>query len=70
VLYADAAPQNCSGIVTFHKPGTDLAVLNQTLIEGGVQISLRADRKGQQYLRVSPHFYNTDEELERMLQLL
>jgi len=70
VLYADAAPQNCSGIVTFHKPGTDLAVLNQTLIDGGVQISLRADRKGQQYLRVSPHFYNTDEELERMLNLL
>jgi selenocysteine lyase/cysteine desulfurase len=70
VLYANAAPQNCSGIVTFHKPGTDLAVLNQTLIDGGVQISLRADRKGQQYLRVSPHFYNTDEELERMLNLL
>ncbi len=70
VLYADAAPQNCSGIVTFQKPGTDLAALNQTLIEGGVQISLRADRKGQQYLRVSPHFYNTDEELERLLKLL
>ncbi len=70
VLHAGAAPQNCSGIVTFHKPGTDLTALNQKLADGGVQISLRADRKGQQYLRVSPHFYNTDEELERMLKLL
>ncbi len=70
VLYADAAPQNCSGIVTFHKPGTDLTALNQKLADAGVQISLRADRKNQQYLRVSPHFYNTDEELERMLKLL
>ncbi|MGV3756006.1 MAG: aminotransferase class V-fold PLP-dependent enzyme [Verrucomicrobiota bacterium] len=70
VLYANAAPQNCSGIVTFHKPGTDLTALNQKLTEAKVQLSLRADRKGQQYLRVSPHFYNTDEELERMLKLL
>lgn len=70
VMYADAAPQNSSGIVTFHKAGADLAVLHQKLTEGGVQISLRTDRKGQQYLRVSPHFYNTDEELERLLKLL
>jgi selenocysteine lyase/cysteine desulfurase len=70
VLYADAPPQNSSGIVTFHKPGTDLAALHQKLLENSVQISLRTDRKGQQYLRVSPHFYNTDEELERLLRLL
>jgi cysteine desulfurase / selenocysteine lyase len=70
VLYADAPPQNASGIVTFHRPGTDLAALHQKLAEQGVQISLRTDRKGQQYLRVSPHFYNTDAELERLLQLL
>ncbi len=60
VLYADAPPQNSSGIVTFHKPGTDLAALHQKLLENSVQISLRTDRKGQQYLRVSPHFYNTE----------
>lgn len=70
VLYAEAPPQNSSGIVTFHQPGTDLATLHQKLQENGVQISLRTDRKGQQYLRVSPHFYNTDEELERLLRLL
>ncbi|HEY1170761.1 MAG TPA: aminotransferase class V-fold PLP-dependent enzyme [Verrucomicrobiae bacterium] len=70
VMYADAAPQNSSGIVTFQKAGTDLTALHQKLMESGVQTSLRVDRKGQQYLRVSPHFYNTDEELERLVKLL
>jgi cysteine desulfurase/selenocysteine lyase len=32
--------------------------------------SLRADRKGQQYIRFSPHFYNTDDELQRAVDLL
>ncbi len=70
VLYADAAPQNCSGIVTFHKPDTDLAELQKTAADAGVQISLRTDRQGKQYLRVSPHFYNTDAELDRLLEVL
>ncbi len=70
VLYADAAPQNSSGIVTFHKPDTDLAGLQKTAADAGVQISLRTDRQGKQYLRVSPHFYNTDAELDRLLEVL
>lgn len=70
VLYADAAPQNSSGIVTFHKPDTDLAALQKTAADAGVQISLRTDRQGKQYLRVSPHFYNTDAELDRLLEVL
>lgn len=70
VMYADAPPQNSSGIVTFFKPGADLPALHAKLAEGGVQISLRTDRQGKQYLRVSPHFYNTDEELDRLVKLL
>lgn len=70
VLYADAAPQNSSGIVTFHKPDTDLPALQKTAADAGVQISLRTDRQGKQYLRVSPHFYNTDAELDRLLEVL
>jgi selenocysteine lyase/cysteine desulfurase len=31
---------------------------------------LRADRTGQKYIRLSPHFYNTDAELERVLDLV
>jgi selenocysteine lyase/cysteine desulfurase len=40
------------------------------LREAGVEMSLRGDREGRQYLRISAHFYNTDEELRRTLDLL
>jgi len=70
VLQADAPPANASGIVTFSREGADLAAWFQKLRAAGVEMSLRADRGGRQYLRVSTHFYNTDEELRRALELL
>ena len=70
VLQADAPAANGSGIVSFHRPGTDLAALHQKLTDAGVVTSLRGDRTGQQYIRLSPHYYNTDTELERVLELV
>jgi selenocysteine lyase/cysteine desulfurase len=70
VLHADAPPEHASGIVTFHKPGADLAELQARLQSAGILVSLRADRAGGRYLRLSPHFYNTDAELHRMLELV
>ena len=70
VLQADAPPANASGIVTFHKPGADLPAVHQKLTEANIITSLRADRSGQKYIRLSPHFYNTDAELHRVLELL
>ena len=70
VLEADAPPQHASSIVTFFKPGADLPKLHQRLTEAGITTSLRADRSGQRYLRLSPHFYNTDAELQRVLERL
>lgn len=70
VLQADAPSENASGIVTFLKPGEDLAALNQKLLAANIVPSLRTDRKGQHYIRLSPHFYNTDDELQRLLDLL
>lgn len=70
VLHADAKPENASGIVTFFQPGKDPAPLHQKLADAGVIASLRGDRKGQNYLRLSPHFYNTDAELQRVMELL
>jgi len=32
--------------------------------------SLRVDRQGRRFIRLSPHFYNTDAELQRLLELL
>ena len=70
VLNADAKPENAGGIVSFFQPGKDLAALHKKLAEAGVITSLRGDRKGQNYIRLSPHFYNTDAELHRALEFL
>jgi selenocysteine lyase/cysteine desulfurase len=70
VLQANAPQANASGIVAFFKPGTDMAALCQKLADQNIVASLRADRAGQQYLRFSPHFYNTDAELDRALEML
>ena len=70
VLNSDVKLENTGGIVSYFQPGKDLAALHKKLAEAGVVVSLRADRKGQNYLRLSPHFYNTDGELQRTVNLL
>jgi len=70
VLNADAKTENASGIVSFYQPGKDLAAVHKKLADAGVVTSLRTDRQGQNYIRLSPHFYNTDAELQRVLELL
>ncbi len=70
VLHADAGPGNASGIVTFFKPAADMAAVHQQLGDAHIVTSLRSDRQGQRYIRLSPHFYNTDAELQRVLELL
>jgi selenocysteine lyase/cysteine desulfurase len=70
VLNAEPKPGAAGGITSIFLPGQDLAPLHKKLADAGVVASLRADRKGQNYLRFSPHFYNTDAELRRVLELL
>jgi selenocysteine lyase/cysteine desulfurase len=70
VLNADAKPENASGIVTFFKPGEDMGALHTKLAGNKIVASLRTDRQNQRYVRFSPHYYNTDAELERALELL
>jgi selenocysteine lyase/cysteine desulfurase len=70
VLQADAPAENASGIITFQHPGKDLPALHEKLLQEKIITSLRADRKGQRYLRLSPHCYNTDAELRRVLELI
>jgi selenocysteine lyase/cysteine desulfurase len=70
VLQADAPAEAASGIVSFGRPGADLAALHQKFTDAGVITSLRADRTGQQYIRLSPHFYNTDAELDRVVEVV
>jgi len=70
VLNADGKNENASGIVTFYQADKDLAALHKKLMDAGIVTSLRTDRQGQNYIRLSPHFYNTDAELQRVLELL
>jgi len=70
VLNAEAPPAQASGIVTFYRDGDDMAALYQKLEVAGIITSLRSDRAGREYVRLSPHFYNTDAELQRVLDLV
>jgi selenocysteine lyase/cysteine desulfurase len=70
VLDADAPPENCSGITSCCHATKDIAALHQKLSEANIITSLRVDRLGQKYIRLSPHFYNTDAELHRVLEML
>jgi selenocysteine lyase/cysteine desulfurase len=67
--YALATPianrRERSGIVCFHQPGVDTSSLAARLAAADVVISQRGD-----VIRVSPHFYNSDEDLERLLAAL
>jgi selenocysteine lyase/cysteine desulfurase len=70
VLHPESPAETASGIVSFSRSGEDLAVLHQKLLDANIITSLRGDRSGQKYIRLSPHFYNTDTELQRVIELL
>ena len=70
VLHGDTKAENSSGIISFNKPGADMAALHQKLAEANISASLRTDRAANRYIRLSPHFYNTDDELNRVLEVL
>jgi selenocysteine lyase/cysteine desulfurase len=70
VLASDADPAHSGGIISFRREGCDMAALHRRLEQGHIYTSLRQDRQGRQYIRLSPHFYNTINELEALLPLL
>jgi selenocysteine lyase/cysteine desulfurase len=64
-LISSREPGETSGIVTAVHPQHAPEDLVQRLAEQKVGVAARAGR-----LRVSPHFYNTEEEIDRMLGAL
>jgi cysteine desulfurase/selenocysteine lyase len=70
VLNGGASVENAGPMVTFFKANANMAELHTTLERNNIIASLRGDRQNQSYLRLSPHFYNTDAELRRVLELL
>jgi len=65
-LVGPASGPYASGITTVWHPSVAASVLFRRLEEKGVSASLRFDRAGNEYLRFSPHFYNTTVELRRV----
>jgi selenocysteine lyase/cysteine desulfurase len=59
-----------SGITTFRHPAYASAALFRALEERNVVASLRFDRAGDEYIRISPHFYNTLDEVGRVVEIL
>jgi selenocysteine lyase/cysteine desulfurase len=64
-LAAPRSRSTGSGIVSFRKDGIDAEATRQRLASNGISVSAR---KG--YIRASPHFYNSEAEIERFLKLL
>jgi selenocysteine lyase/cysteine desulfurase len=59
-----------SGSVSFYKGDADLEKLFGELTRKNIVTSLREDRSGRKYIRLSPHFYNTRAELEVTLKAI
>ena len=59
-----------SGILTFRHPRVASERLWEALMRQDVVVSLRFDRANRSWLRVSPHFYNTEPEIAKIAHLL
>ena len=70
VVLGPADGPNASGIVTVSRPETDMPALFDRLTSEHIVCSPRQDRDGRQYVRFSPHFYNTEAEVDRVLEVL
>ncbi|BCM93443.1 cysteine desulfurase SufS [Abditibacteriota bacterium] len=60
---------NGSGIFSFRPPSGDIAALNAHL-EERFALSLRNDRDGRQWIRVSPHWMNTESDLDELAEAI
>lgn len=73
VNYEFLSPNEESGrssFLTFRSRRIASEKLGDILAENDVVVSVRVDRTGQSWLRVSPHFYNTFAEIERIAEIL
>ena len=61
---------NRSGILTFRHPRASSDRLEEALAESDIVVSLRFDRANRGWLRVSPHFYNTLDEVAKIAEVV
>jgi selenocysteine lyase/cysteine desulfurase len=59
-----------SGILTLRHSRVPSERFVEALAENDIVVSLRFDRAARGWLRVSPHFYNTAAEMQRLAEVL
>ncbi|MHB1081390.1 MAG: aminotransferase class V-fold PLP-dependent enzyme [Prosthecobacter sp.] len=69
-LGPDPRSINASCITTVQHPQRSLADISAHLTANNITTSLRHNRVGQPLLRFSPHFYNTEAEMDRVAQVI
>ena len=63
-------PNTWGGMISCIHPDKKMEEVFENLEKNGIIASLRGNRDGKQFLRFSPHFYNTDAELIRAADCL
>ena len=62
---------SASAITTAHREhGAPLEKVFEELAKQHVVVSLRHNREGRAHLRFSPHFYNTEDEIDRVMKMI
>ncbi|HEV3210885.1 MAG TPA: aminotransferase class V-fold PLP-dependent enzyme [Chthoniobacterales bacterium] len=69
-ILGPATGPNASGITTVWDPARNMKALFERLISERIICSPRQDRQGRQYIRFSPHFYNTEAEVDHILDVI
>lgn len=70
ILGDSTASAHWGGMLSVSHPRRNLTKVFQTLEQKKIRISLREICGGRKYIRFSPHFYNTDDELDAALAAL
>lgn len=65
-----ASNRTPTGITCFRHPGVDSPALYKRLDEARVIVSMRDDLTGRPCIRVAPHFYTSDADIQRLFDLL
>jgi selenocysteine lyase/cysteine desulfurase len=64
---SDTTDLNRTSIVSVTHPDRDMPELTKRLADANVTVSLRQNRAEEWFVRFSPHFYNTEAEIEQVL---
>lgn len=65
-----AEEKNRCGILTFRHPHIAGEPFLDAMTRNDIVVSLRYDRASRGWLRISPHFYNTEAEIQKIAELL